>query len=89
MYLVIDPGRDKCGLALFSKLDAKSGLILREVVQTTLVEDYLKDLFIKNSVKHLILGDRTNHSKIRKLVEKLNKNIKTILIDLFPRIFLQ
>ncbi|MGM0411413.1 MAG: Holliday junction resolvase RuvX [Bacillota bacterium] len=68
IYLGIDPGKDKCGIAL-----VKDGekILLLDIVNTKRVDTYLKELYHKYDIDIVILGSGTYSNKIKKIVKKI------------------
>lgn len=58
MYMGIDPGRDKCGVAL---LTASGEIKFQRVVATEELADVLKNLAAQFEIVSVILGDGTTH----------------------------
>ncbi|MBE8953182.1 MAG: hypothetical protein SR1Q7_08575 [Quinella sp. 1Q7] len=58
MFIGIDPGRDKCGVAV---LDAAGDIKFQRVIPTDELDDVLKTLAAEFAVELVILGDGTTH----------------------------
>ena len=58
MFVGIDPGRDKCGVAV---LDAAGDIKFQRVIPTDELDDVLKTLAAEFAVELVILGDGTTH----------------------------
>ena len=58
MYMGIDPGRDKCGVAV---LTAAGEIKFQRVVATEELDAVIKNLAAQFEIKSVILGDGTTH----------------------------
>ena len=58
MYMGIDPGRDKCGLAI---LNAAGEIKFQRVVPTEELAAVIKNLATEFDIEKVILGDGTTH----------------------------
>ena len=58
MYMGIDPGRDKCGVAV---LTAAGEIKFQRVVPTEELDTVIKNLAAELEIKSVILGDGTTH----------------------------
>jgi len=68
MFLLgIDPGRDKCGVAV---LNSNGELKFQEVVATSELEKVLQELTTKFDLLFAILGNGTTHKSAEKVLEK-------------------
>ncbi|MEJ6951238.1 pre-16S rRNA-processing nuclease YqgF [Natronospora cellulosivora (SeqCode)] len=61
LVLAIDPGRDKCGLAIINQ---KKDVLYKNIIKTELISSYLKDLNNKHNIDIVILGNGTYSRKI-------------------------
>ena len=75
LYLGIDPGKDKCGIALLR--DDLTPVIL-EIIETKELDSYLEGLYHKYEIELIILGNGTYSEKIKKIVDK--KNFPSIVL---------
>lgn len=75
--LAIDPGRDKCGIAI---LNSNCEVVYNNIVSTVEFELYLAELLNKNKIQNIILGNGTYSDEIK---EKISADFKipVILID--------
>ena len=55
----IDPGRDKCGVAV---LNSSAEILFEEVIETAEFETILKKLIAQFNLRLAILGDGTTHT---------------------------
>ena len=58
MFMGIDPGRDKCGVAV---LTAEGEIKFQRVVPTAELDAVIKDLAAQFGIEKVILGDGTTH----------------------------
>lgn len=58
MFMGIDPGRDKCGLAV---LNSASEIKFQRVVPTEELDSVIKNLAVEFAIEKVILGDGTTH----------------------------
>lgn len=66
MILAIDPGSDKCGLAV---LDYNKYVHYRGIIATPTIETYLQDLLNKLSIESIIIGDGTHSAELKEKFE--------------------
>lgn len=69
--LAIDPGKDKCGLAV---VDRQQGVLARSVVNTDRVRQSVEGYLSQHDCKVIVLGDRTRSDAVRKQLESLLEN---------------
>ena len=76
MYVVgIDPGRDKCGVAV---LNSDGEIFFEKVIETVNFEETLKNLFAQYNFEVAILGDGTTHKNAEKILRSLNIEVKIV-----------
>lgn len=76
MYVVgIDPGRDKCGVAI---LNSDGEIFFEKVIETANFEQTLKNLFAQYNFEIAILGDGTTHKNAEKILRSLNIEVKIV-----------
>ncbi|OCL25598.1 resolvase [Orenia metallireducens] len=75
MIIGIDPGKDKCGLAV---VDQKLNIRFKEVIKTNSLIDKLKVLKEDYDIEEIVLGDGTKSNNIASKLEGLFKNIHII-----------
>lgn len=66
MIMGIDPGRDKCGVAV---LTAAGEIRYQRVVETVELGDVIKRLATEHEIELVILGDGTTHKAVMHLIE--------------------
>ena len=73
--LGIDPGRDKCGVAV---LNSSAEILFEEVIETAEFETVIKNLIAQFNLQLAILGDGTTHKNAEKILRSLNLEVKVI-----------
>ena len=76
--IAIDPGRDKCGLAI---IDAKQGVIYQAVVPTDELPDMLVPLVKEKGVSRLVMGDRTGTGDLIRRLRAVGVETEICLVD--------
>ena len=71
----IDPGRDKCGVAVLSG-DAE--ILFEKVIETADFETVLKNLKAQFNFELAILGNGTTHKNAEKILRSLNIEVKIV-----------
>ena len=71
----IDPGRDKCGVAV---LNSSAEILFEEVIETAEFETVLKNLIAQFNLKLAILGNGTTHKNAEKILRSLNLEVKVV-----------
>jgi RNase H-fold protein (predicted Holliday junction resolvase) len=78
LVLAIDPGREKCGLAIVEK----NGLILdRKIVSTSKLEQEVPHFLLKWKPQTVLLGDGTFSKLVQKIVTPLLGQVPLLLVD--------
>lgn len=80
-YLALDPGREKCGIAV---LQEEGEVIFLQRCDTVALEGAVSQLLKKYSVDVCLVGDGTGSGLVRKRIEKLlqkSNNCDMITID--------
>ena len=75
MIIGVDPGRDKCGVAV---LNSGGGVKFSKVVPTGDLELTLKKLAAQFDVELLILGNDTTHIDAENKIKALNLPVKVV-----------
>ena len=68
-YLGVDPGRDKCGIAI---LEANCSPVLLDIVATENIDTYFDSLFNKYNIVLSIVGSGTYSTEIKNILEEKN-----------------
>lgn len=66
MFMGIDPGRDKCGLAV---LNSAGEIKFQRVVPTEELDSVIKSLAAEFAIEKVILGDGTTHKAAAQKIE--------------------
>lgn len=75
MIMGIDPGRDKCGVAV---LTAAGEIKYQRVVETAELGDVIKRLIAEHEIELFILGNGTTHKAAASLVEASGLQVKVV-----------
>ena len=75
MYMGIDPGRDKCGVAV---LTSSGEIKFQRVVATDELDTVIKNLAAQFKIKSVILGDGTTHKAAEKKISAAGLNFKLV-----------
>ena len=75
MFVGIDPGRDKCGVAV---LDAAGDIKFQRVIPTDELGDVLKTLAAQFAVELVILGDGTTHKAAAQLISAAGLSLQVV-----------
>lgn len=81
MIIAIDPGREKCGIAVIGQ---DQGVVMQGVVATGKLVTVVKELLVKHGVRVIVLGDGTSSHEAKEKLAQLQideKTIPVILID--------
>ena len=79
MILGIDPGREKCGLAI---MDYEEQVLVQEVLSTTELIKRINSLAVEYTLDNLVIGDGTLAEEIvHNLESQLNFEIEIITVD--------
>jgi len=73
--LSIDPGREKCGLAV---LDSRDGVLARGVVPTTTLEDVAREWAAAHHPTVVVLGGGTGHRSVRSFLRQLSVPVEVV-----------
>ena len=73
--LGIDPGRDKCGVAV---LNSGGEILFEQVIETSDFESVIKNLADQFNLRLVILGDGTTHKNAEKILQDLNLEVKIV-----------
>ena len=78
VFIGIDPGKDKLGLAL---VDRSGRLIEKKIVKPEETKSYLQDMTNKYDIKKIIVGDGTHSGKIKKLIIEMDLAPLLVMVD--------
>ncbi|MBI2266081.1 MAG: hypothetical protein HYU64_13055 [Armatimonadetes bacterium] len=76
--IAIDPGTDKCGLAVVA---LGSAVLRREIVPRAELGDRLRDFMEKYGTSRVIMGDRTFSKQLRKTLSTAFPAVNISLVD--------
>lgn len=74
--LSIDPGRDKCGVAVVSR----DGVLCREIVPTDMVRARVPAILSTQNVDAIVVGDGTGSAEILTVVRELFPNTEILTV---------
>lgn len=77
MILVIDPGKDKCGLAV---LDQKAKVFERSIINRCDLIPEIEGILNKYGIKEIILGSGTHSKDVEKEIIDLETNINVTFV---------
>ncbi|WP_018248144.1 RuvC family protein [Orenia marismortui] len=75
MLIGIDPGKDKCGIAV---VDSDLNIIFKEVIATNQLLSKLKVLKDKYQAKEVVLGDGTKSQEVESDLHQLFKEVNVV-----------
>ena len=75
MYMGIDPGRDKCGVAV---LNSAGEIKYQQVVPTEELDSVIKNLATEFEIQSVILGDGTTHKAAAQKVSAVGLNFQLV-----------
>lgn len=76
--LAIDPGRDKCGVAV---IDSDQGVIYQAVVPTHDLPALVLPLVREKGISRLVLGDRTSTAELLRRLRNAGISAEVVLVD--------
>ncbi len=75
--IAIDPGREKCGIAVVHKLN---GVLDKRVVETRALTAVVQDLAVAHNITTIIIGDRTTSRDVKRRLEQIQVNGQPFII---------
>ncbi len=72
----LDPGRDKCGIAV---LDIEARPLFQKVIETLNLEHEINDIYAVYMFKTLVIGDGTTSKEAKRRVEKILPDVSLVL----------
>ena len=75
MFIGIDPGRDKCGVAV---LDSAGDIKFQRVIPTDKLSDVLKTLAAEFALEPVILGNGTTHKAAAQKISEAGLNVRIV-----------
>ncbi|SHJ54026.1 RuvC family protein [Propionispora hippei] len=79
--VAVDPGREKCGVAVMSKAD---GALWQGVIATEQLTEKIRHLAMQYGLTTLVLGDRTSSGKAKEALADLlieDKKLEIVSVD--------
>jgi hypothetical protein len=76
--LSIDPGREKCGVAIINN---DKNVLFKSIIATARLRDTLKEMISEYSPETVIMGNGTFSKKVKPLVEEVINHSPVILVD--------
>jgi RNase H-fold protein (predicted Holliday junction resolvase) len=73
--LSIDPGRDKCGVAV---VDDRDGVLARGIVPTGVIEPIVRDWARAHRPKRVVMGDGTGSAEVRRVLAEAGAPITVV-----------
>lgn len=77
MILAVDPGREKCGLAV---LDDSAKVLEKRICAAAQIADEVAGLILKYRIPTLVMGDSTGSSSIKKSISRLELSANLIFV---------
>jgi len=79
IIIAIDPGREKCGLAV---VDQQSGVLSQQIIETNALPTVVERLLATYHVTKVILGDGTSSQTAKERLEKSRQADQPFMIEL-------
>lgn len=79
--IAVDPGREKCGVAVMSRTD---GALWQGVIATKQLTEEVRQLALRYKLTTLVLGDRTSSGKAKEMLSELlieDKKLEILSVD--------
>ncbi len=73
--LAVDPGRDKCGLAV---VDPERGVLARGIVPTVSLESAVREWIQEQRPHRLVMGAGTSHREARQCLERMGLPVDVV-----------
>lgn len=77
LVLSIDPGRDKCGLAVVSRME----VVQKQIVSTERFTATLTGLLNSYRIDEILIGNGTGMGDVRSVVEQNASGIRTTIVE--------
>lgn len=77
-FVAIDPGREKCGLAVLS---SRHEVLLQEIISTNKLLQRLAYLVGRFGIKFVVIGDRTGAIEVNDMLKKTGFPLEIIFVD--------
>jgi len=77
LLLSIDPGNDKCGMAI---LNYELKVLAKAIIETVKIKSYLQEVFNNYSIKDIVIGNGTYSSKLNDILKEISE-IPVSIVD--------
>ena len=68
MIIALDPGREKCGIAVVHK---QKGMLIKGVIQTNELTSKIQELIIQYNIRQIVIGDGTSSREVKQSLETI------------------
>jgi len=79
IIIAIDPGREKCGIAVVHR---NKGVVSQQVIQTAELTNVVQELITAHHISRIVLGDRTSSREAKQTLERINTADRPLTITL-------
>lgn len=77
MILAIDPGTEKCGLAV---LDSSARVLEKRIIARLEIGEEVSGLVLKYRIPTLVIGDSTGARSLKKTISRLDLNANLVFV---------
>lgn len=77
MIMAVDPGREKCGLAV---LDDSAKVLEKRICTASQIADEVSGLVLKYRITTLVLGDSTGSNSVKKSISRLELSANLVFV---------
>ena len=68
MIVALDPGREKCGIAVVHK---QKGMLMKGVIQTNELTSKIQELITQYHIRQVVIGDGTSSREVKQSLETI------------------
>lgn len=68
MIVALDPGREKCGIAVVHK---QQGMLMKGVIQTNELTIKIQELIAQYNIRQIVIGDGTSSREVKQSLETI------------------
>ena len=68
MIVALDPGREKCGIAVVHK---QKGMLMKDVIQTNELTIKIQELITQYNIRQIVIGDGTSSREVKQSLETI------------------
>lgn len=68
MIVALDPGREKCGIAVVHK---QQGMLMKDVIQTNELTIKIQELITQYNIRQIVIGDGTSSREVKQSLETI------------------